>query len=681
LADVLVPAVEPGSPVPVEVVAGVLRGVGLDLDGPGGLVVTPSGRWRAGVLHGAGSKPAAEFLGAGAREAARQRRIAAVEEELSALRGELSAAEDERSTARERVAGWDRHVAAFPAEGELSARHGRAQAAAEAATRAERRAAELRAEQEAARQRWQAAHADLVRQATEAGLGTATEAESGPEAEALRQAGQAASEAQRTAEKLAEVLARQCAGAVDDLLDGVHRYHSAVADREAAEAEADERCAEYGTQAAALAELTDAVGGEAREVAGQLAEHEEYRRRTRGELRDVRERVVGLREQGAKLEAQLEGAHEQVATAAAELDRVSAHFTAVVGAPGVLAAAFPDADVPGDVESVRAAVAEAGERRAAGEGAVITKLQALQTSLAGSHDIAAEQHAGLLAVTVTGDEGTRPVAVAARQVAAKLAEQRGFLDERYQAIFADYLIRDLAEWLRGQIAVAEDLCRRMNAVLDQARSSQGVHVQLEWQPSAALDEETRQALALVRMPYADRTPEQDATLRRVFTERIEAERDTQSRGYAEILSRALDYRTWHAFTVRVADTGPDGQPRVRRLRQLSSGETRLVSYVTLFAAAASFYDAVRGGAEEFAPLRLVLLDEAFERLDDPTIARMLGLLVDLDMDWLITWPSGWGVSDRIPRMHIYDVLRPKNGRGVACTQTTWDGAALDRVDP
>jgi uncharacterized protein YPO0396 len=170
-------------------------------------------------------------------------------------------------------------------------------------------------------------------------------------------------------------------------------------------------------------------------------------------------------------------------------------------------------------------------------------------------------------------------------------------------------------------------------------------------------------------------------LRRVFTERIEAERDSHTGGYAEILSRALDYRTWHQFTVTVGDTGPDGSPRERRLKQLSSGETRLISYVTLFAAAASFYDAVSSGSESFDPLRLVLLDEAFERLDDPTIARMLGLLVSLDMDWVITWPSGWGVSDQIPRMHIYDVLRPRNGRGVACTQTTWDGAALDRVDP
>lgn len=118
------------------------------------------------------------------------------------------------------------------------------------------------------------------------------------------------------------------------------------------------------------------------------------------------------------------------------------------------------------------------------------------------------------------------------------------------------------------------------------------------------------------------------------------------------------------------------------MRQLSSGETRLVSYVTLFAAAAAFYGAVSGSTvdDDAGPLRLVLLDEAFERLDDPTIARMLGLLVDLDMDWIITWPSGWGVSDRIPRMHIYDVLRPKSGRGVACTHTTWNGTDLAHAD-
>ncbi|HEX6347718.1 hypothetical protein [Umezawaea sp.] len=38
------------------------------------------------------------------------------------------------------------------------------------------------------------------------------------------------------------------------------------------------------------------------------------------------------------------------------------------------------------------------------------------------------------------------------------------------------------------------------------------------------------------------------------------------------------------------------------------------------------------------------------------------------------------VSGRVGRSG-YDVLPPRTGRGVACTQTTWAGAALDLVDP
>ncbi|MGW6933639.1 TIGR02680 family protein [Lentzea sp. NPDC054927] len=662
LADYLVPAVE-GSPVPESLVADLLRAVSLD-------DMTTTGDWRTGVLTGRWTKPEAEFIGAGAREAARGRRITALEEELADLRAQLGTAEDELARAHEHVATWEAHVAAFPGDGELIAKHSRVQSAEESAARSQQRTFELRDALENANSRWEAARSELTRQAGDAGLPS--------DSEALRQAQAAASEAQRTADLLGDAVRRRCQGTISDLTDASHRYHEAVADRQTAEADADSRCVDYAAQAGTLAELTDAVGGEAKEISEQLTQLEKSRKKMREDLKGVRESITTAREQAAKLEALLETNSTQVADAAEARDRAAANFTATVRAPGLIAAAFPDNDGSGDEASVRALIAETGDRRGGTEATVIAKLQALQTSLAGSHDIAAEQHAGLLTVTVTGEEGAKPVAVAARQVTTKLAEQRGFLDEQYQGIFADYLIRDLAEWLRGQITVAEDLTKRMNEVLGQARSSQGVHVKLAWKSSSALDDQTRQALALVRLPFGERTPEQDATLRRVFTERIENERDTHSGGYAEILSRALDYRTWHQFTVTVADTGPDGNPRERRLRQLSSGETRLISYVTLFAAAASFYDAV---SDEFDPLRLVLLDEAFERLDDPTIARMLGLLVDLDMDWVITWPSGWGVSDKIPRMHIFDVLRPKNGRGVACTQTTWDGAALDRVDP
>jgi uncharacterized protein (TIGR02680 family) len=671
LADVLVAAAVPDSPVPASRVEALLRSVGLGSSSDAPMVLSVDGQWQAGALHGSWSKPAAEFVGAGARAAARQRRIAELEEELAALRSELAAAEEQQQAANDSVAEWERHLEKFPGDEELIAKHTRMRAEQEATERANKHAQQLREEHDQMQARWQATTAELVRQAGDAGLSVRSDD--------LRQAQQAAASAQGAAERLSEALRQRCRGTVDDLVDAMRRYHAAVEDRTTAETEADQRCAEYASQAGTLSELTGAVGGEAKEIASRLAELESSRKRMRVELKDVREKITELREQAAKLDALLGTATEQLVSAEAIQISAFQAFSDVVAAPGALSAALPDLEDP-DLAAVREAVTSA-ERKGASETAVITKLQDLQTALAGGYDITAEEHAGLLTVSVAGEEGGRPVALAAKQVSSKLAEQRGFLDEQYQRIFADYLIRDLAEWLRGQITVAEDLARRMNEVLSQAQSSQGVHVQLEWKPSAALDDETRQALSLVRMPYGERTSAQDATLRRVFTERIEAERDTHSSGYAEILSRALDYRSWHAFTVRVADTGPDGGPRVRRLRQLSSGETRLVSYVTLFAAAAAFYDAVSSASEDFSPLRLVLLDEAFERLDDPTIARMLGLLVDLDMDWVITWPSGWGVSDKIPRMHIYDVLRPRNGRGVACTQTTWDGGGMERVDP
>ena len=533
----------------------------------------------------------------------------------------------------------------------------------------------MRAESRAEQGRLEAVQNELMQDAAEAGLPAETEA--------LASAHRAAVDARGSAEQLRETLGRRCAGTVRDLTDALHDHLAACADRAAAESGADEQCGAYGREARALVELATAIGGEAAEVATQLTALERERREVKGTLPAAREEATALSVQVGKTETLLETRREEITGKRAAATDAARVFRQSLAAPGVWSAAVTEpAEAPADDEDALEALdAALTETKPVAEEKVLTRLQALQTSLAGSHNVLPERHAGILTVVVAAEEGPQPVAIAAQRVADRLGERRGFLTEQYQGIFALHLVRELADRLSAQISVAEDLCRRMNDVLDTARSSQGVHVQLEWRPAPWLDESTTEALTLLRTPFAKRTPDQDERLQRAFTERIESERDSGQDGYAEILTRALDYRGWYSFTVRVRDAGPDGKPRLRRLRQLSSGETRLISYVTLFAAAAAFYGAISAGASGMAPLRLVLLDEAFERLDDPTIARMLGLLVDLDMDWVITWPSGWGVSDKIPRMHIYDVLRPKSGHGVACTHTTWDGADLERDDP
>ncbi len=674
LADVLVASVEPGCPVRTEVVERVLRAVGL-LDGKpasGGLAVSTSGQWRAGVLSGALTKQAAEFVGAGARQAARQRRIAELGAHIETLDAQRASADDELAAHAERVSAVERHLEAFPDDRGLIAAHATLATAVRTAAEATEKAARLRSEQSAADDRHQAGQAELMQTAAEAGLPADTET--------LYKANQAAVAARGSAEQLRDTLIGRCVRTVADLADALHDHQAAVDDLEDAARAAEQRCAEFAREASALSDLTSAIGGDAEEVAGQLTELEERRRALRTELPAARNTATELSNQVVKTETLLEGKETAIEAKIEAANNAEAAFRAALAAPGVWAAAFAEpTPIPDDVSEAIALLGSV-EKRAVSEEVVITKLQALQTALAGTNEITPQRHGGVLTIVVAGEQGPRPVAEAAREVSTQLAEQRGYLGERYQDIFAAFMLRDLAERLHGQISVAEDLARRMNEVLDVARSSQGVHVQLEWQPSAALDETILDALKLLRMPFAKRTEEQDETLRRAFTERIDAERDSHSGGYPEILTRALDYRSWYTFTVRVRDSGPDGKPRTRRMRQLSSGETRLVSYVTLFAAAAAFYGAVSGATPQAGPLRLVLLDEAFERLDDPTIARMLGLLVDLDMDWIITWPSGWGVSEKIPRMHIYDVLRPKSGRGVACTHTTWDGAALAQAD-
>ncbi|WP_237048099.1 hypothetical protein [Lentzea guizhouensis] len=168
MAEFLVPAVE-GSPVPESLVADLLRSVSLD-------DMTTTGDWRAGVLTGRWTKPEAEFIGAGAREAARSRRIAALEEELAELRLRLGTAEDDLARAHEHVATWEAHVAAFPGDGELIAKHSRVQAAEESAARARQRTFELREALENANSRLEAARTELTRQAGDSGLPADTEA-------------------------------------------------------------------------------------------------------------------------------------------------------------------------------------------------------------------------------------------------------------------------------------------------------------------------------------------------------------------------------------------------------------------------------------------------------------------------------------------------------------------------
>jgi uncharacterized protein (TIGR02680 family) len=666
LSSVLVPAVPPDSPVSATLVTELLSRVGLDSDsGAAGLSVSLDGRWRAGVLTGAMTKPAAEFVGAGARETARHKRIGDLTSVLGRLADERELAVKALTVAQENAAAWERHIDDYPDDRDVLAAHVTLRGSAQSADDASSKAFTLRDKHSGAADRHRARQDALLTDARAAGLDAA--------AESLQHARASALEARTTAEQLATALTKRCLGGVDSLTRALDNHARTDAELADVQAGADRACLDFANERAGYEERVRAIGEAAEQLERELSAAEDERAAVRQRLPEVRQQATDARVKAGKTQTQIDTKQTRTAELTERETLAQQRFRDSVGADGVWSAAV-DADLPDDLAEAFT-VLTASPRDGVSEDTVLGNLQTLQSTLAGSHDVIAQRSSDILTVTVTGAQGPQPVAVAAREVAERLAAQQDLLSEEYQQIFDAFMLRDLADKLATQIAVADDLCRRMNETLDVARSSQGVHVQLDWQPAPDLDDEMRQAMTLIRTPFADRADGQDAALRSALTDRITAERDGHSGDYAEVLARALDYRSWYRFTVRVKDLGPDGSPRTRRMRQLSSGETRLISYVTLFAAASAFYDAVSTAADQ-PPVRLVLLDEAFERLDEPTIARMLGLLVDLDMDWIITWPSGWGLSEKIPRMHIYDVLRPKGGTGIACTHAIWTGKTL-----
>jgi hypothetical protein len=148
--------------------------------------------------------------------------------------------------------------------------------------------------------------------------------------------------------------------------------------------------------------------------------------------------------------------------------------------------------------------------------------------------------------------------------------------------------------------------------------------------------------------------------------------------YGEHLSAALDYRECSAFKIRY--TRPETEGRwldLHKRSALSQGEQKVLCYLPLFAAAAAHFESLAGAAPH-AP-RLVLLDDAFPKIDVRTHPLLFGLLVQLDLDFVITSERLWGDHETVPSLAIYEALRDPSQRGIAQYEYRWDGRQLRAI--
>ena len=678
LADVLVPAAADRSPVRPEIVAAMLRAVGLE-DQPGvASWVSVGGRWALGVALGAWHKDTVEFLGAGARRATRERLLDELRSEVARHRADVAEAAAQAVVAARRRDALEELPATLPPADAID------EAEREVRT-AERTLAAARARHDTDRRRAEQARATANRLAAV----VAHEALSDSFPVTVR-------DLDRLLSSLAELR--------DSLADHRRAFHDLTREAErlgTRRGEEADRRAEVATTAVdagqrranhdvaahelvtlrqALAATVDAVLAHHAEVTARLAELEHSLLPAADHARrqaDAEQATAAARLDEARL---VEDRAQSVLLDAGE------ELGAAVALPGVLLAAtgldlqqLGGVDLTGDGAdraptgvALAAAVAPLvdGDDEVS-DGMILSRYDRLSEALPGGYDTAIDEQHGVKVVHVADDSGRQTLAVLAARLADEAEAARGRLAAREREVLERFLLRELADEVRSKLLDALDLVAGANRTLAGVSTSHGKGAHLDWK---LRDDAAAPAGVAARLLVDElRDEAADAELRDTLLALIDAERATDpSAGYEQHLRAALDYRGWHRFTVKVTDSAHPGSSRVLSSRLgLSQGEQRVLSYLALFAAAASHFEAIARDTPT-AP-RLLLLDDAFAKVDEPTHGHLLGLLVRLKLDFVLTSERMWGCFPSVPSLEIYEAVRDPARPGVALVHFRWDG--------
>lgn len=655
--------------------ARVLRRIGVGAASGAPLWVADDGRFAAGPLHGRHAKPAAEHIGAGARAAAREQRIAALVAELNGAEQQHETERGVREALLAHRAGLRQLATAVPVATAVDDAVAVAGGAVRDAQRAAARAAELRAAAVATRAAAEQAWARAQTAAAEAALLL--------DADALRDTAAAVEDAAGVLRALPDHIAAarrsqdDWAGAVAAWQDDLEVL------RDASEAAA----AAAAVSAAARAELTSAeaaLGEEPERVAGRVVE---TRARCEGLAADLdAARGAHTAAVGIAATARAEAAATQQSAAVAEQacrDGRSA-LLAVAATPGLLQAGASGGEpreLPVDTDTVDGTarlVASVRDvvptpERAVDEDTLDRSLRAIRDALGAGWDAEARRGAdgAPLAVEVSGPYGRRALPDATVQVASDLRRARGLLTAQQDQALRNLLHGRIAREVATALFDAHELIDGMNAILGEITTSQGIGVRLEWRTRGDLDPATAIALRLLAKDPDARTSEEDASVRGAVAGLVEEARTADpDASYRDVIGGVLDYRNWHELKVYLRRPGRNDELLSRRTR-LSEGEKKLVTYLPM-AAAASASAAAHDPHGVGAP-RLILLDDAFAKVSEDNHARLFGLLVGLDLDFVVTSERLFGTHANVPELAITEVLRDPDLRTIALVHYHWDG--------
>jgi uncharacterized protein (TIGR02680 family) len=659
---------DPAAGMPAETIAAVLASVGFD-DPAAVTAVSADGTWRNGPLRGKHGTDRARHIGAAARAAHRKERIEQINADLAELAQAATRREQRRTELTARAGRLDALVREAPRTADL---HAARRGAADALARAERSA--VRASQEAAR-------AQQLRRTWVAELRTheATCAHLGlPSGEdALESTVTAARQAKDKSEGLAREFGRFAERARRHK-EQLRRVAEAIANTDAAERLAEESWSEWHSAASELAAQHAAIDLPLEQARKELDRTKRARDKADLDLRAAGKAVAALGPKVGQAQTLSETAAGDVHRQTEQMVAAAHRFNRGIAMPGLAAAATAAAlaaivhpEQAGNVRSAAQAVltSVAAPRQPASLTTTSNAFREFDREVSGQLDVQHTIDDGVLIIGVAGAGDEHTLAGVARVLAIRVEAGRSALSERERAVFTRFVLGGVAEELRRRVNQADQLIGAMNASLREIRTSNGIGVRLGWRlrdDHATLG----RILELVATSDAVRSEAQNAELTELLRQRVEGFYDADpGSGYAIHLATALDYRQWHEVAVTILGPDEGQQRRLSRRAKLSQGETRFVSYVTLFAAADGYLTSL---GDDGRALRLILLDDAFAKVDDGTVAELMGLLVTLDLDFVMTGHALWGCFPQVPRLDIYEVRR-SDGSSAVTTHVHWDG--------
>jgi uncharacterized protein (TIGR02680 family) len=636
------------------------------------------GQWTFGPLAGRWTKGEAEYIGAAARAEARRRRIAELTAAIAAAETELRRLDAALSGLDAELARLDEAEAAWPsAEGLRNARRDRDRAAAGVADAAARA--------EMAGQR-------LARSRAE---------------------GQAALDALAAAEQAAGCSAPE----VDELLSALARYREALGEATAAvrnwisATQAAAEAADLASASQQRAEASESAAARAVDVAGSARAEEEELRRTSGA--DAETVLARQRELTGQLEiaegeqVELRGRRDQARDeviaartllARAEEDRAEREraradalrrLAALASTELALLAVGP-VDRDRDLNQVTAGL---GFARAAYErlrevevdqraiDAVATRFHhawnVLQSGLGVDFNPNLDTSGGLEVCFATLNGRTVALSELASSIDEQVRRRRETLTAEEREVIHRHLLTEVGSHLGERVHAAWAFTKKMNEQLAAHPTRGGVSLELVWEVAPDAGAGAEQAARLLRREVGLLDEPERAALANFLHDRVRTAREeAEGADMVERLAAALDYRRWHRFSVHRLAAGRREKLTGRTQGVGSGGEQAKLAHLPLFAATAAYYASARPQAPH-----LLMLDEAFAGIDDSQRGDCMGMLVELDLDLVLTNYSEWGCYREIPSVATYHLERTPGRMGVTALRFVWDGQRRREDDP